>query len=81
MEESNLERGSIVLDATGTLENRATAMWALKSPDGGVDQFPRRTQLYSRVLGAERAERHRTLAEVVFKLGNPKSRADAGRGK
>ncbi len=73
--------GPLDRDATGALENRATAVWALKNLDGGGGQFARRMQLYSRVLGAELAERQRKLAEVVFKLGNPKSRADAGRGK
>jgi hypothetical protein len=73
--------GPIDRDATGALENRATAAWALKNLDGGGNQFDRRTQLYSRVLGADLADRQKTLADVVFRLGNPKGHKNQGRGK
>jgi len=73
--------GPLDENATGALENHATATWALRNLDGGGDQFDRRTQLYSIVLGAELAEGQRKLADVVLRLGNPKSRKDKGRGK
>jgi len=68
-------------EATGSLENSATAAWALKNLDGGGDQFSRRMQLYMPVLGAELAQRQRKLAEVVLALGSPRSRKNTGRGK
>jgi histidinol phosphatase-like PHP family hydrolase len=73
--------GPLEAEATGPLENAATAIWALKNLDGGGDQFSRRMQLYMPVLGAALAERQRRLADVVLALGNPKSRKDHGRGK
>jgi hypothetical protein len=73
--------GPLEDEATGPLENAATAAWALRNLDGGGDQFSRRMQLYLPVLGAELSERQRRLAEVVLALGTRRSRRDEGRGK
>lgn len=72
--------GRFDTDATGPLEKGATAMWALRNLDGGGNQFSRRDQLYSSVLGEALAARQKKRADVVFKLGNRKSQVDEGRG-
>jgi hypothetical protein len=64
--------GPLDPDATGGLESWTTAMWALRNLDGGGDLFARRRQLYARVLGLERAQGQRKVAEVLLKVSERK---------
>jgi len=67
--------GPLNEEASGGLEKRTTAMWALRNLDGGGNLFARRGQHYSGVLGTERAERQRKVAEVLLAVSERKGRS------
>ena len=67
--------GPLNEEASGGLEKRSTAMWALRNLDGGGDLFARRGQHYSGVLGTERAERQRKVADVLLAVSERKGRS------
>lgn len=67
--------GPLDEEATGGLEKGTTAMWALRNLDGGGDLFARRRQHYSRVLGIERAEGQRKVADVLLAVSERKGRS------
>lgn len=66
--------GPLNKEATGGLEKSSTAMWALRNLDGGGDLFARRTQHYSGVLGTERAERQRKVADALLTMSRRRTR-------